>query len=152
MSWLSDAVDAISGDGWGSIISTGINLAGGLMAPDASESMAYGNTKAGFDAQMAFEKDKLAQSLEIARMNAAAGGAGAGAALKAAQLQYDAAMKQLKEKYLADSLALQLQGQGQSAQAQQGAANTAVTAAQNLGETGRLGFQNAAQGLTAFRK
>ena len=130
-------------------LQAGQMLIGGLTAPDPYRP--YGETQAAFEANNALKQQQLAQELEIAKMQASAAGAGSGAAVAAARIAQQTALKQLKEKALADSLSAQLDYMKTASQSGQGAAQLASEAQQNLGQQARLGYQNAAQILQGFR-
>lgn len=121
-----------------------------FLKPDAPQS--YQNTQAGFEALQALEREKLAQELAIAQMNAAAGGAGAGAAIQTAKINARTALAQLKEKQMADILAAQLGEYKARGDLLGNASTNTIAALQKAGETGQAGLQNAAGLLARFAR
>lgn len=132
------------------LIQSGLTLAAGLAAPkaDPNAGVAYGNTQAGFEAQLAFDREKLAAQLAAA----GGGGGGSGAALAAAQLSARTQLAGLKEKQMADALAAQLRQQEGAMASNQQASQNIQTAAQTLGQTGMQGYQGIANILSRYAR
>jgi hypothetical protein len=133
----------------GPLIKSGLALTAGLAAPkaDPNAGIAYGNTQAGFEAQMAFEREKLA-----AQLAAAGGGGGSGAALAAAQLSARTQLAGLKEKQMADNLAAMLRQQESAQAGAQNASNNIIQAAQTMGQTGMQGYQGIANVMSRYAR
>lgn len=131
------------------LIQSGLALTAGLAAPktDPNAGIAYGNTQAGFEAQLAFEREKLA-----AQLAAAGGGGGSGAALAAAQLSARTQLAGLKEKQMADALAAQLRQQEGAMASNQQASQNVQQAAQTLGQTGMQGYQGIGNILSRYAR
>lgn len=129
------------------LIQTALATGVGLTQPSAASTMAYGNTKEGFEAQMAFEREKLA-----AQLAAAGGGGGSGDAMAAARLNARVNLAGLKEKQMADALAARLRQQEGSMTSNQNASSEVVRAAQTLGQTGQQGYGNIAQIISRYAR
>lgn len=141
--------NGLSSGSWvGPLIQSGLGLAAGLTAPAAQSNVAYGNTQAGFEAQLAFEREKLAAQLAAA----GGGGGGSGAALAAAQLSARTQLAGLKEKQMADALAAQLRQQESAQQSAQNSSNNIIQAAQSMGQTGMQGYQGIANVMSRYAK
>lgn len=140
-----------SGSWVGPLINSGLSLIGGLAAPkaDPNAGVAYGNTQAGFEAQLAFDREKLAAQLAAA---GGGGGGGSGAALAAAQLSARTQLAGLKEKQMADNLAAMLRQQESAQQGAQNASNNIIQAAQTMGQTGMQGYQGIGNIMSRFAK
>ena len=134
----------------GPLIQSGLALTAGLAAPkaDPNAGVAYGNTQAGFEAQLAFDREKLAAQLAAA----GGGGGGSGAALAAAQLSARTQLAGLKEKQIADNLAAMLRQQESAQQGAQNASNNIIQAAQTMGQTGMQGYQGIGNIMSRFAK
>ena len=141
--------NGVSSGSWvGPLISGGLQLAGGLaQGPAQGPQVAYGNTQAGFEAQMAFEREKLA-----AQLAAGGGGGGSGNALEAAKINARVQIAGLREKQMGDALAAQLRQQEASQQSRQQSSSDVVQAAQMLGRTGMEGFQGMGGLLSRFAR
>lgn len=131
------------------LIRTGATLIGGLTAPDPQ--VDYRTTEAASNAQLAFEREKLAQALEIAKLNAASAGAGSGAAIQAAKIGAAARLAELKSKALADNLAVMLEAAKGQPELRLRAAEGEANARIRQGENVRTGFGNLAQVLQGYR-
>jgi len=140
--------NGVSSGSWvGPLISGGLQLAGGLArGPAQGPQVAYGNTQAGFEAQMAFDREKLAAQL------AAGDGGSSGNALEAAKINARVQIAGLREKQMGDALAAQLRQQEASQQSRQQSSSDVVQAAQMLGRTGMEGFQGMGGLLSRFAR
>lgn len=152
MSLITDFTNGLStglsqGSWVGPLIQAGLATGIGLTQPSAESTMAYGNTKEGFEAQMAFEREKLAQQLALS-----GGGGGSGDAMAAARLSARVNLAGLKEKQMADALAARLRQQEGSMTSNQNASSEVVRAAQTLGQTGQQGYGNIAQILSRYAR
>jgi hypothetical protein len=134
----------------GPLIESGLALTAGLAAPkaDPNAGIAYGNTKEGFEAKLAFEREQLAAQLAAA----GGGGGGSGAALAAAQLAARTQLAGLKEKQMADNLAAMLRQQESAQQGAQNASNNIIQAAQTMGQTGMQGYQGIANVMSRYAR
>jgi len=131
-------------------------IKGGLSAVSAyagrpQSQLGYGQTQAGFEADLALQERALAQNMEIARMEAEAAGLGPAAAIQVANIQAGVAMKQLREKALADAISFRMQSFANNQSLLQKASQTSTEAAQKAGDMGRLGFGAMAQNLQGYR-
>lgn len=142
--------ELFSGNSISNLIQGALGATAALSAPE--QELPYGSTQAGFDAQMAFEREKLAQAMEIARMNAASAGAGSGAALAAARLGAKVNLAALREKAAADRLAAMLGAQQLSQSTLSNANAQRVQAAQSLGQSGLQGYGQMANLLASYRR
>lgn len=151
LDWLKDTVgDLFSGSNLSSLITAGLTTAGNLYKPE--DPQAFGNTQAGFEATQALEREKMAQAMQIAQMNAASAGAGSGAALEAARLGARVNLAALREKAAADSIAAALQSFAQNQNTLTAANQQRIGAAQGLGSAGLQGFGAMANLLSNYRR
>ena len=141
------------GDSWASIvpslIAAGSSAVHDYTTPEPERD--YSNTQAAFDANMAYKRDDMAQAMEIARMNAASGNAGAGATVRAAQIAAETARRALKEKAVADALGLSNDLYKTNMQGGQAAVDSAAAARANVGAMGQRGYQSAADILSRYK-
>lgn len=111
----------------------------------------YASTQAGFEANQALAREKLAQDLLIAKMNAGSAGAGAGAAIAAARIAAKVNLAALREKAMADALSARFSQNQLQAQSIGQAADRRVNTAQGVGQAGLSGYGNMANVLSGFR-
>lgn len=131
------------------LITGGLTTAATLYAPEREQ--AYADTQAGFEAAQQLAREKLAQDLEIARMQMAGAGAGASSALAAARINAKVNLAALREKAMADSISSLLTKETLDAQTLGRANEQRVASAQNVGASGLSGYGRAAQILQGFR-
>ena len=131
------------------IIQSGLYGAATLGRPEPQQD--YGATQAAYDQKYAFEREQLAQALQIAQLQAGAGGAGASAALEAAKIAARTRIAELKEKMLADQLALKFQARRGEPELLTRAMEAQAGAARGAGQAGLEGFSRAAQVLQGYR-
>lgn len=112
----------------------------------------YADTQAGFEEQQALAREKLAQDMEIAKMNAAASGGSSGAQIAAAKIAAESQQKQMRLKVKADILAQQLQGEQGAAALKGSAMQNMGQAYLNKGQLGQSGLQSVAGLLTQMRQ
>ena len=129
------------------LLQTGLTTISALSKDDSN----YGTSKEYLDSQTAFEREKLAQALDIAKIQAASGGSGASAAIAVARINAAAQMQQLKEKLLADNLASKLQAVRGRPELVQNASQQLSQAMQNRGQMAQQGYQNTASLAQGFR-
>jgi len=131
------------------LVTAGLGTIGAYNAPDPG---GYGSTEAGFQEQMAFNREELAQRMEIARMNAAAAGSSSGAAVAAARIAADSQMAQLKKKIKADMLAKSMDASQGAVTLGQAAQSNLGSAAAQRGLASQQGLQNVAALLAGARR
>lgn len=122
------------------ILQTGATLIGGLTKPDPVTP--YSQTKEYADAQLQLQRDELALKERLAMMG---GGGGSGA------LQAKIALKQLKERAMANALAMKIDLLKGRPDVEQAAVAQAGQGQANLGRAGLEGFGNAANLLARFK-
>lgn len=101
--WVGGALDYLGeNNALGSAIIAGTTLISGLMQPDKAPMSEYQEGQLALEretlsANQALERERLAQQLAIAQMNAAASGAGAGATVTAARIRDATERQALKD-------------------------------------------------------
>lgn len=122
----------------------------GVMNKD--DDQPYANTEAGFAEQQALAREKLAQDMEIAKMNMAASGGSSGAQIAAAKIAAESQQKQMRLKVKADTLAQMLQGEQAAAALKGNSMQGMGQAYLNKGQLGQSGLQGVAGLLTQMRQ
>lgn len=146
------------------LLPTAVTLAAGLFQQDPQ--MAYGNTEAGFNAQMAFNQQELAQSKELALAQIAASAAnarsGAGSAAAAASIAAKASRENTTDtltgetyfnraKLAADRLALKIAAKRGDPAVLQSASENIIQALAARAAAAEGGFANSANFLAQFK-
>lgn len=112
----------------------------------------YGTSKEYLDAGLALEREKLAQALEIAKLQAAGGGAGASAAIEVAKIGARNNALLAREKALADNLALKLDTIKGQPELTQNAIGMLGNALQQRGAASQSGYNQMANVLAGGRR
>lgn len=147
--------EAFGNSFWPAAIMAGTSLVSNLWR-DPTEGMAFGNTEAGFQQNLAAEKEmqaaQIAAQKEIAAMQAASAGKGAGAQIAAANIARDAALRQMVMKNAADALAFKLDMKKSGIAALQKARENILAGKLKEAELMSALYQNAGASLMAMRK
>lgn len=134
--------DLLKPDPLAALITVGGGLISGLTSPDPQ--VAYANTEAGFNAQLALEREKMAQAAQLAQMSQ-------GNAAAALKMQGAAQLAALKERALAQEYAMRLKAaEGSPDLVMRGFEAQQASKARQAARA-ESGFQGAAQLLQGFR-
>lgn len=152
--FFKDTSDSMGAYFWPTIISTGAQLASQLTSGD--DFHPYGQTEEGFNAQLALDREQLAQQMAIAKESAgahvAAAKAAAGATVAAANIARESAMRQAVMKQVGDNLAYKLDAKKSGFQALQKAQENILAAKYKQAELMSALYQQAGASLMGMAK